>query len=550
MNILVVIPSIDDDNGILQKNVRILEGQPLMSYPIEMAQKSQFQLDICVSTNDDAIARVARRFNARVVERDESLNSNDVTLDPVVYHAWQVMSSRLEKNYDLVVTLQATSPLMTADLLDEAIERIMQDESIDTLVSVTNQPRLAWVENAQGEIVPVYNERRNRRQMPNYYLETGAFVITRASAMTPGSRFGEHVAVHEIPASKAVEIVSPQDWWVAETELSKKNILIRVEGFAKMGLGHVYRGMALANSLIHHNVHFIMSSKSDLAITKLADSGYTYTVVDSVEDIAQLNKDFHADIIINDFLNTTLEYMIELKKIGARIINFEDLGPGSELADAVVNELYGPLKKGDHYYWGSDYYILRDEFLVSEPSQYHEKVTNILVVFGGVDPSNLTQKIFDSIPYIIDKDKIQFTFIAGPGYEHLDKIKTAIADQPYQIQVMQNVQNISSFMKTADIAVSSQGRTMLELASMGVPTVIMAQNRRELMHEFGYISNGFINLGLGSDLSPETIGQTLNWLIDTPQVREQMHQQMLGKDLRNGLNRVLKIIFDHVPDKN
>lgn len=99
-------------------------------------------------------------------------------------------------------------------------------------------------------------------------------------------------------------------------------------------------------------------------------------------------------------------------------------------------------------------------------------------------------------------------------------------------------------MGKADIAISSQGRTMLELASMSVPTILMAQNKREQHHEFGYLQNGFINLGLGSEVQDDTIKQTLLWLINSPQIRKQMKDQMKKKDLKKGNDRVKSIILD------
>src|SRR5699024_11338995 len=74
---------------------------------------------------------------------------------------------------------------------------------------------------------------------------------------------------------------------------------------------------------------------------------------------------------------------------------------------------------------------------------------------------------------------------------------------------------MAEMMKRSDIAISSQGRTMLELASMNVPTILMAQNERELTHEFGYLSNGFINLGLGEAIDSSSIALTLEWLMNT-----------------------------------
>ena len=81
---------------------------------------------------------------------------------------------------------------------------------------------------------------------------------------------------------------------------------------------------------------------------------------------------------------------------------------------------------------------------------------------------------------------------------------------------------------------------------MGVPTFLLAQNTREQHHEFGYLKNGFINLGLGKEVENETIKQTILWLVRSPQIRKQMKQQMLSKDLKSGINRVKNIIFNQI----
>ncbi|MCW1004744.1 hypothetical protein OJ912_11105, partial [Streptococcus anginosus] len=88
---------------------------------------------------------------------------------------------------------------------------------------------------------------------------------------------------------------------------------------------------------------------------------------------------YDADILINDILDTSIDYKQMLKQRDLRIINFEDIGPGADLADAVINDLYAPQKKGSQYYWGSPYYIIRDEFLINYPSDFHEEVKNIFV---------------------------------------------------------------------------------------------------------------------------------------------------------------------------
>ena len=81
---------------------------------------------------------------------------------------------------------------------------------------------------------------------------------------------------------------------------------------------------------------------------------------------------------------------------------------------------------------------------------------------------------------------------------------------------------------------------------MGVPTIVLAQNRREQLHTFAQMNNGFINLGLGSEVSDEDILSTMDWLIKSTSIRREMHDLMLRNDLKSGIKRVQRIILGEV----
>ena len=104
-------------------------------------------------------------------------------------------------------------------------------------------------------------------------------------------------------------------------------------------------------------------------------------------------------------------------------------------------------------------------------------------------------------------------------------------------------------MCNADLAITSQGRTIYELASMGVPAIVMAQNEREAEHVFAGIANGFINLGLGEKTDAITIIKTIQWLMDTPNVRREMRSLQLNKEFARGQERVRSLILGETEDK-
>ena len=128
--------------------------------------------------------------------------------------------------------------------------------------------------------------------------------------------------------------------------------------------------------------------------------------------------------------------------------------------------------------------------------------------------------------YQKDYKDIKFNIITGFGYKYKNEIQN---DEEHNIYVYNNVKRVSKFLSEADMAVTAQGRTIYELASMGVPAIVLAQNTREMEHDFAGFSNGFINLGLGQKLEDEAIELTVRWLIQAVSVRKQMHELLLEK---------------------
>ena len=103
------------------------------------------------------------------------------------------------------------------------------------------------------------------------------------------------------------------------------------------------------------------------------------------------------------------------------------------------------------------------------------------------------------------------------------------------------MRNMPKIMSDCDIALTSRGRTGYELAMLGIPTIAMAQNKREEKHEFVSNENGFTYIGL--DPSDYIIESTLDMYINMSREDRQSRQNLLLQhDLRNGRNRVMNLI--------
>lgn len=542
MRIIAIIPARGGSKGIPRKNVRLMNNRPLISYAIQTALRTEMIEDVLVSTDDEEIANISDMYGAKVIQRPAHLAGDDVTLDPVIHHAVEYYE-RDNGSVDVVITMQPTSPLLKSRTFDAALHKFLETD-VDTIISAVNKPHLSWGEKG-GKYYPLYEKRLNRQYLPKHLMETGAFVITKREFVTEGSRLGKNIYLYEVPDEESVDIDDYADWTICEMRLQQKKIIIRTDGYPEIGLGHIYRSILLFDNLTEHEVIIVVSEKSELGMQKLKARLIKYRIVKDNAGFVELLKQEKPDILINDILDTTREYMLSVKPLAGRTVNIEDTGHGGQLADAVINALYERKTTDGRYYWGHRYYCLRDEFLITKPKGFSEDVSLVLVVFGGTDPGRYTEKVLNVIRSMPDDLPITYQFVLGLGFNRDEEFADAVAQCGKDIRVIKDVKVISTYMAEADIAISSQGRTMYELATMKVPTVILAQNERETTHEFGYMKNGFINLGNGNEVEENTLRETLLWLIHTPQIRKQMRESMGRLNLADGIIRVKNIILSN-----
>ena len=539
MNILAVIPARGGSKGIPKKNIRLMNGQPLIAYAIKNGLNSKYITDVVVTTDDKEIEYISKEYGAEVIKRDPKLADDKTTLDPVIYDAMVKDENKKNKKYDIIITLQPTSPVLKTETLDKAIEQFLTSD-YDTYISATNKPHLAWTKN-NGKIVPSYEKRVNRQQLPPNYLEAGAFFISKRDNVTENTRIGKNVSVYEIPEEESTDIDNSIDWVICENILRKKKIVFRCDGYKELGMGHIYHCLTLAYNLTGHDVIFVTNKNHLEGLNKIAESNMKYITIENDEQFFDFLEKYKPDIVVNDCLDTTEEYIKKIKMLSKKVVTIEDLGEGAKYADVIINALYDN-KRYNNEYCGEEYVCLRNEFLISKPKEFSQEVKEVLILFGGTDPSNLTKKVYNMIKENYSKyPNIHYNFITGIGYD-CEK-NEIVQDDEKNIRVLKNVSNISEYMSSADLAFTSQGRTVYELASMGVPSIVMAQNERETLHKFAQMTNGFMNLGLGKDLSIETIFNTFDWLIKTPQIRKEMRDLMLKKNIKDGIKNEIELIL-------
>ena len=147
-------------------------------------------------------------------------------------------------------------------------------------------------------------------------------------------------------------------------------VIFRVIGNRKIGLGHIYRAITIADELKDNKIIFISDLSNRRILNHLVPKKYKVLIfkkMDIVRKIVQKNP----VLVINDILSTKKSDVESYNKNKIRTINFEDLGQGAKYADLTINEIYdNPLNNNKNTLWGNEYFFLRKEFNTIKPRPF------------------------------------------------------------------------------------------------------------------------------------------------------------------------------------
>ena len=210
--ILIIIPARSGSKRLPKKNVKQLNGKPLIAYSIEYAQKNIPNSDIIVSTDDEEIADISNKFGAVVQKRPASLSEDETpTIDVLQYVIKQV-----DNQYDFVVLLQPTNPLRPDNLFHNAWNTLL-DTNEESLFTVSlNHHKLGKINN--GVFMPTsYNFGERSQDLSPLYYENGLIYISSTSLIKKGILMNERsVPMIVNHTYSSVDIDTELDWNWAE----------------------------------------------------------------------------------------------------------------------------------------------------------------------------------------------------------------------------------------------------------------------------------------------------------------------------------------------
>ena len=534
MTAWALIPARGGSTGVPRKNVRSLGGIPLIAHTINTA-KSVLGNNVVVITDDDEIAEVAVHFGAKVVR--EPKTTGKATLDEVVIRTIPELKELGAVESDVLLTIQPTCPFLTTERIHDALERFASGAA--SVITVVDDRHLGWQIDVDGKPTPDYKARVNRQLLPPQFRESGAIIGARIdNILANGTRIIQPIALIELEAKEALDIDTFADWAVAEHYATRKRIVFRTDAYRELGMGHVYRTLAVAQELARHELVIVLSKDKELGQEFFAEYPFQVELVSNDDEFVNYVRRNKADLVILDRLNNEAAF-VDALQVTSKVVTFEDLGSGAERADLLISDLYlNPRVPAENQLAGVANAILAPTFeTLSRKATVDETVDNILLLFGGTDPSQLAEKSLAALEELGFKGQINV--VRGLGADPIDFSKYSLSLNP-----LSNVKNMPPLMAQADLALSSAGRTITELACIGVPTVCMAQNEKELTHTHTTEANGVVMLGLGNNVSVEQLSETLRELIADSAKRKKLSANALHSTENRSNTKVVERILE------
>lgn len=545
---ICIIPARGKSPYLPKKNIKPIDGKPLVAHSIETAVECSALKNVFVSTESERIIEIAESYGARVpFIRPEELTYRDTSLRPVIQHGLNRIMDTVE---DVTITpatpiviLQPNVPFRRVQDIEDAVAKY-QDSSYQSVVSVTRENGFFWRETEEGLAPPFPIERRLRDDTDPMLKESGSITVTSPHAVRerewPGASPG-YVVTDRLSSFKVDTLI---DFWLAEKIARGPNIVFRTEGGGDLGLGKVYRAVTIAAELeeiFECEITFVTDESYSEGVSLIRSHGFDLETISTVDEDLGTIRRVDPDIVVVDIEHTNEWYHDQLHQFSAAVVDFENVYDGEEPADFVINpQRHVADFERDNYLNGPEYLVLRDEFRKGSP-EIPETAERVLLTFGGTDPLGLT---IDSVAALGEADLgYDYRVVLGPGFEREADLESFPESVQSRFEFRRNVDNMGELMRWADIAISSGGRTVYELAATGTPSIVIAQNdgeveRMQLLREHDAIEF----LGHGESVDFDCLPPYLDDLAHDPERRGLLSKR--GSDLvdGHGLQRIVGTI--------
>lgn len=518
---LVVIPARAGSVGVRRKNLRPINGTPLFLRAANVAAAGAARcgqsVRVVVATDDPDVAAVAEMWDYEVVWRDTHTDG-DAPVDLVAVDAAERLG-----HTGPVMLIQPTCATFTPSAVARMFET-MEEEDADGVVAVVRHPKMLW----HTDTGPLFTaDQRKSRQSADLGLwrEVGVFLAKELDYLSPnGSALipAGHTTLMDVPEWQGSDIDTHADLLAAQvSERLAGGVAMTLAVGGAFGSGHVRRAGEL--------IPLVLDWASEVTVAFRTPDGDPPPgwAVDLVERVGAVVVEEHdperVGLHVWDALDSALHDHAWAAKAGVPTVCIEDLGAGSAVAVATVNELYDT---GTHV--GPAWSVIRPAVRFARPWSGPKVDGPVLVTFGGVDPSRLTERFVMACAE--ESLGLRVQVVSPPGR------RVAMPDVPVEHVPSQD---LPRRMAQAAVVVTSAGRTVHEAAYLGVPTLSVAANARESTHVH---VPGVVSLGWHGKLPEVVLAETAARVAGSAELQVEMHEAVRGQVDGLGAERISDLL--------
>ncbi|MBY3220643.1 MULTISPECIES: PseG/SpsG family protein [Rhizobium] len=256
-----------------------------------------------------------------------------------------------------------------------------------------------------------------------------------------------------------------------------------IESSHARGMGHLFRSLTLATELRSrgHSIRFLANDHPN-SLRIIQERGFDVALYDLAAvtgwENGFIEPDVTSSVWINDRLNTQRSHSEAIKRLGAKLVTFDDRGDGAELADmnicALLFEKTEDLK-GKDVRLGVEYMILNPE--IAAFRRLRQSLASILVTLGGADTYGVTVRV---AKWLSNKP-FPVTIVTGPSFQHMAELEEVVATAaPDRFKLLNQVPSLAAEMHGHDLAITGGGVTPFEACAAGLPCVVIANEPFEI----------------------------------------------------------------------
>jgi CMP-N-acetylneuraminic acid synthetase len=207
--------------------MKSLAGKPVVSYAVS-AMKACPLVDRRVFVTEDAkLAARVSKMGMETILRPPELAQSTKAIEATIQYVLEELKRTKQYVPDIVVVLFVTSPLVTSEHIEEAIDTMLIFNA-DTVISAREDRKFHYLHGADG-LQPLFKKRLLKFEKELLFEETGSLIVTRRDAVTSGSVHGKRVGHILLTPDEAIDIESGFEFWMAEQVLRNAKAVHKLE---------------------------------------------------------------------------------------------------------------------------------------------------------------------------------------------------------------------------------------------------------------------------------------------------------------------------------